>query len=155
MSESSVPLQPAEILLVEDNEDDIELTRIAFESVRFVNNLNVVRDGVEAMEYLRNEGSFQNTTRPDLILLDLNMPRMDGRELLAVLKQDEKLRQIPVVVLSTSETTKDVFQAYDLHANSYLAKPVRFDEFVKLTAELGLYWFALAKRPKKSDSPSP
>jgi len=141
------PFAPVEILLVEDNEDDVELTQLALENGKMANNLHVARDGVEGLAFLRREEPFCDAPRPDLILLDLNMPRMDGREMLAVMKADEDLKRIPVVVLTTSDAADDVLRAYNMHANSYLTKPVEFDRFVKIAAQVADYWFALVKLP--------
>ena len=136
-----------EILLVEDNKDDVELTQLAFESAHVLNALHVARDGVEALHYLRREGPFAEAPRPDIILLDLNMPRMDGRELLTILKADDDFRRIPVVVLTTSYSENDVLQGYVMHANSYLTKPVRFSDFLQCARRIADYWFALVKLP--------
>ncbi len=138
---------PVEILLVEDNEDDIELTQLAFEKSRMINNLHVTRDGVEGLAFLRKEAPFTDRPRPDLILLDLNMPRMDGREMLLSMKEDPNLKRIPVVVLTTSDARDDIVEAYDMHANSYLTKPVDFGEFAKVATQISDYWFALVKLP--------
>ena len=148
MNPQHSPLAPVEILLVEDNEDDIELTQLAFEQSKMLNNLHVARDGIEGLEFLRREGQFAGAARPDLILLDLNMPRMDGREMLAEMKEDDELKRIPVVVLTTSDAQDDILRAYDMHANSYLTKPVDFSEFVKVATRIADYWFALVRLPR-------
>jgi CheY-like chemotaxis protein len=136
-----------EILLVEDNEADIELTREGLQKGRLANRLHVVRDGEEAMAYLRREGEFAPAPRPDLILLDLNLPRKDGREVLADIKNDKDLKLIPVVVLTTSDAQQDVLHAYAHHVNAYMTKPVDFHQFVDVVSQLTNYWFALVKLP--------
>lgn len=147
MDVSSSPPKEFDVLLVDDSEDDIELTALAFEKGRFGNKLSVARDGVEGLRFLRREGPFDDAPRPDLILLDLNMPRMDGRTMLGHLKSDEDLHRIPVVVLTTSDAEHDVRKAYDLHANSYLTKPVEFGAFVDVVKQLADYWLSLVKLP--------
>ena len=159
MNESSNRL--VEILLVEDNPGDISLTREAFEETRMTNTLHVVRDGVEAMEFLRRKGEHAEAPRPDLILLDLNLPRMDGREVLAAIKRDSALKTIPVIVLTTSDAQQDVLGAYDLHANCYQIKPVDVEEFFAMAQTIENYWFNLAQLPpslpadKKPATPTP
>jgi CheY-like chemotaxis protein len=138
-----------EILLVEDREADIELTRQGLEEARFANQLHVARDGVEAMAFLRREGPFADAPRPDLILLDLNLPRKDGRELLAEIKAHEEFRLIPVVVLTTSKADRDVIEAYTKHVNAYMNKPVDFNQFIEVVRGITNYWFALVKLPPK------
>lgn len=140
-------LREVEILLVEDNPADVLMTRSAFEDFKIANTLHVVEDGVEAMAYLRQEGEFAGAPRPDLIMLDLNLPRKNGREVLAELKADPALRNIPVVVLTTSRSEQDVLQAYDLHANSYIVKPVGFVNFVEAIKSIKNYWFSLVTLP--------
>ena len=124
--------RPVETLLVEDNPGDILLTEEALKEGRVTNHLNVVRDGEEAMAFLRKEGSHANAPRPDLLLLDLNLPRKDGREVLSEVKATPDLKRIPVIVLTTSEADEDILKAYNLNANSYLAKPVDLDQFMAL-----------------------
>ena len=136
-----------EILLVEDNEGDVRLTREALTEYRFRNNLSVVRDGVEAMAFLRREGSYAQAHRPDLILLDLNLPRKDGREVLAEIKTDVQLKRIPVVVLTTSMAEEDILKAYNLHANCYVTKPVDFDQFLKVVQAIEEFWLTIVKLP--------
>jgi CheY-like chemotaxis protein len=136
-----------EILLVEDNPGDVRLTREAFSEGRLLNNLMVVNDGVEAMDYLRQQGKYGNSTRPDLILLDLNLPRKDGREVLAEIKADEQLRMIPVVVLTTSDAPDDVTGAYGSHANCYITKPVDLDQFLKVAQSIENFWLSLVRLP--------
>ena len=120
-----------EILLVEDNPSDVILTQIALRQCKIANNLQVAADGEAALQLLRGQGKHADSPRPDLILLDLNLPRMDGRELLAAIKDDENLRTIPVVVLTTSDAERDVVQSYTLHANAYITKPIDMDQFVR------------------------
>jgi len=141
----------AEILLVEDNPADAELTRESLDEARVLSQLHVVSDGVEAMNFLRQEGEYSDAPVPDLVLLDLNLPRKDGREVLRECKEHEELRKIPIVVLTSSEAESDVLKAYDLHANSYVVKPVGLDEFVGLMERLGGFWLRVVKLP---ESPS-
>lgn len=136
-------VRPIEVLLVEDNEDDIDLTREAFSEARVKLNLHVAQDGIEALKFLRDS---ENPT-PDLILLDLNMPRKDGRETLAELKADPHLKRIPVIILTTSDADADVLSAYDQNANSYIVKPVDFDQFLKVMHILEEFWFTIVKLP--------
>lgn len=139
--------RPIEILLVEDNAGDVRLTVEAFRDAKVRNNMAVVRDGVEAMQYLRQEGEFSDNERPDVILLDLNLPRMDGREVLAKLKKDPSLKNIPVVILTTSEAESDILQAYELHANCYITKPVDLEQFVTVVKSIEEFWFEIVKLP--------
>ena len=136
-----------ELLLVEDNPGDVYLTREAFREGRIPLRLNVVSDGEEGMRYLRREAPFQNAVRPDLVLLDLNLPKKDGRELLAELKADPDLRQIPVIILTTSESSQDVRRAYKLHANCYLTKPFEADTFIKKIRSIEDFWLTVARLP--------
>jgi len=139
--------EPVEILLAEDNPGDVKLTRKALNDGKLVNNLHVVNDGIEAMEYLRNEGEYEDAPRPDLILLDLNMPRMDGRDVLEAVKDDDDLCRIPVVVLTSSDAEEDVVKSYELHANAYLTKPVDFDGFLEVIEKLEEFWLEVVKLP--------
>ena len=143
-------LKDVEILLVEDNPADVLMTRSAFEDFNICNTLHVVEDGVQALEFLRGEGQFSNAPRPDLIMLDLNLPRKNGREVLAELKNDPRLHTIPVVVLTTSNSEKDILQAYDLHANCYIVKPVGFSNFVEAVRSIKDFWFSLVTLPSES-----
>jgi two-component system, chemotaxis family, response regulator Rcp1 len=136
-----------EILLVEDNPGDVELTRIAFREARVSNPLRVVTDGVQAMAYLRQERPFERAIRPGLILLDLNLPRMDGREVLQTVKSDPELRRIPVCVISSSHQDCDVSKSYDLHANSYISKPMTIAELIETVAQLRDYWLCTVLLP--------
>jgi CheY-like chemotaxis protein len=139
--------EPVEILLAEDNPGDVKLTRKALEKGRLANNLHVVNDGVETMQFLRGEGPYTETPRPDLVLLDLNMPRKDGREVLEEIKDSEDLKRIPVVVLTSSEAEEDVIKSYERHANAYLTKPVDFDGFIDVVSTLEEFWLQVVKLP--------
>ncbi len=139
--------RPIEILLVEDNPGDIRLTIEALKEGKVRNNLSVAKDGVEALTFLKREGSFKNAPRPDLILLDLNLPRKDGRELLADIKADERLRRIPVVVLTTSKAEEDVLKTYNLHANCYITKPVDLDQFISVVKSIDEFWLTVVRLP--------
>lgn len=138
-----------EILLVEDNPGDVRLTLEAFNEGRMVNNLSVVEDGVEAMAYLRQEGQYAEASRPDLILLDLNLPRKHGREVLTEIKDHPNLKRIPVVVLTTSEAEQDVLESYDLHANCYITKPVDLEQFIQVVQYVENFWLGIVKLPPK------
>jgi CheY-like chemotaxis protein len=138
---------PIQVLLVEDNPGDVELTRIALEDSKISVNLNVVEDGVEAMAFLRKEEKYAHVPHPDIVLLDLNLPRKDGREVLAEIKTDQHLKRIPVVVLTTSQAEEDILKAYNLSANCYIAKPVDFDQFVRIVKSIENFWFAIVKLP--------
>lgn len=138
---------PIEILLVEDNVADVRLTMEALKEAKVYNRLSVVDDGVKAMEFLRRTGPYADAPCPDLILLDLNLPRKDGREVLAEVKADPQLRRIPVVVLTTSQAQEDVLRAYDLHANCYISKPVGFEQFVTVVQALEDFWLTIVKLP--------
>ena len=139
--------RPVEILLVEDNPGDVDLTRETLLDSKLLNHMSVVNNGVEAMAYLRREGKYVHATRPDLILLDLNLPKKDGREVLAEIKADEQLRRIPVVVLTTSSAEKDILQTYDLHANCYITKPVNLDQFSAVVRAIEDFWFTIVRLP--------
>jgi two-component system, chemotaxis family, response regulator Rcp1 len=139
----------AEILLVEDNPGDVRLTQEALKECKIINRLHVVEDGVEAIEFLRRQGRYPEAPRPDLIFLDLNLPRKDGREVLAEIKGDEELRTIPTVVLTTSAAEEDLLKAYGLHANCYVTKPVDFEQFVQVIQRLEEFWFSIVKLPPK------
>ncbi|NMG18818.1 response regulator [Brasilonema bromeliae] len=138
---------PIEILLVEDNPGDVQLTQIALEDSKISVNLSVAADGVEAIAFLRKQENYTQVPTPDLILLDLNLPRKDGREVLAEIKADQILKRIPVVVLTTSGAEEDVLRAYNLCANCYIKKPVDFDQFVKIVHSIESFWFTVVKLP--------
>jgi len=139
--------KPIEILLVEDNPADVRLTQEALKEGKVRNNLFVARDGVEAIEFLRREGPHANATKPDLILLDLNLPRKDGREVLAEIKNDDSLRSIPVVVLTTSSAEADILKSYNLHANCYITKPVDLEQFVQVIKSIDDFWLTVVRLP--------
>ena len=141
--------KPVEILLVEDNEGDVGLIEEVFEEAKIRNNLHVAEDGEEAMLYLHGEGKFSGSPRPDIILLDLNLPKKDGREVLREIKEDNNFRNIPVVILTTSNAEKDILRAYDLHANAYINKPLDFDQFIKVVESIGNFWLEIVKIPTK------
>ena len=139
--------KPVEILLVEDNPGDADLAREALESSKVSNTLHVVVDGVEAMEFMRKQGKYAKVPRPDLILLDLNLPRKDGREVLAEVKADPDLRRIPVVILTTSKEEEDILKAYDLHANCFITKPIDLNQFLKVVRAIEDFWLTIVKLP--------
>jgi CheY-like chemotaxis protein len=136
-----------EILMVEDNPGDVRLTVEALQEAKVANHLSVVSDGVEAMDFLRRRGRYADAPRPGLVLLDLNLPRKDGREVLAEIKADPQLRRIPLVVLTTSSAERDVLRAYDLHANCYITKPVDFERFMQVVRSIEDFWLAVVKLP--------
>lgn len=140
-------MRPINILLIEDSPTDVLITREALESAKVINNLQVAEDGVEALEILRRQGRYTNSARPDLILLDLNLPRKDGREVLQEVKNDDHLKMIPVVVLTTSKAEEDVMKAYGQHANCYITKPVDFTEFAAVIKSIERFWFAVVTLP--------
>lgn len=141
--------QAIEILLVEDNPGDVRLTREALRDAKVRNTLSVASDGVEAMEFLRQEGKFADAPRPGLILLDLNLPRKDGRQVLAEVKSDPSLRAIPVVVLTTSRAEEDILRSYGLHANAYVTKPVDLDQFLHVVQSIEDFWLTLVTLPQR------
>jgi chemotaxis family two-component system response regulator Rcp1 len=136
-----------EILLVEDNPGDVRLTREVFKEGKVLNRLHAVTDGVEALEFLQKKGKHADAVRPDIILLDLNLPRKDGRELLEDIKSDPNLRSIPVVILTTSKAEEDIIKTYNLHANCYITKPVDLDQFIKVIKSVEEFWFTIVKLP--------
>jgi CheY-like chemotaxis protein len=146
LSEADV-VRPIEVLLVEDDEGDVLITREALAEGKVINRLNVVGDGVEAVAYLRRKKPHADATRPDLILLDLNLPKRDGRQVLADIKSDADLRRIPVVVLSTSSADEDILRSYDLHANAYVTKPVDFDRFVDVIRRIDDFFISVVNLP--------
>src|SRR5918911_1812457 len=139
--------RPVEILLVEDNPGDARLTQEALKEAKIRNTLHHACDGVEAMAFLRREGAFRNAPMPDIVLLDLNLPRKDGREVLAEMKQDMRLRSIPVVVLTTSEAEQDIVRTYQLHANCYITKPVDLEKFIEIIRAIEDFWLAVVRLP--------
>jgi two-component system response regulator len=142
--------RPIEILLVEDSPSDTDLTVAALAAAKVCNRLSIVEDGVQAMEFLRRQGGYAEAARPDLILLDLNLPRKDGREVLAEIKADDKLKRIPVVVLTTSQAEKDVLQAYTLQASCYVTKPVDFQRFLEVVQAVEGFWLTVVKLPSEA-----
>ena len=141
---------PIEVLLVEDDPGDVLMTQEAFEEHKVRNRLTVVSDGTEALAYLRRDEPFTDAVRPDLILLDLNLPRRDGREVLAEIKNDESLRQIPVVVLTTSQADEDIVRSYQLHANAYVTKPVDFERFIAVIRQIDEFFVSVVKLPPRA-----
>ena len=141
----------ATILLVEDNPGDVRLTMEALNGARIRNDVDVVPDGVEAMSFLRREGKYENARQPDIILLDLNLPKKSGREVLEEIKADEHLRRIPVVVLTSSQAEQDILEAYDLHANAYVSKPVDLEQFIKVVKSIEGFWLEIVKFPSAED----
>ncbi len=145
-SENAVPV---EILLVEDNMGDVRLTQEAFKDSKVLNNINFVRDGVEAMEYLKREGKYKDALRPDIILLDLDLPKKDGREVLRDIKQDENFKRIPVIILTVSKANDDVMKTYALHANCFITKPISVDRFFSVVKTIEDFWLTIVKLPSK------
>jgi chemotaxis family two-component system response regulator Rcp1 len=142
--------RPVEILLVEDSVADVELTEEGLKEGKVWHHLNVARDGVEAMKFLRRQGKYADAPEPDLILLDLNMPKKDGREVLGEIKADECLKHIPVVILTTSQAEQDILKSYELHANCYITKPVDLEQFFAVIKTLEDFWFTVVRLPKCS-----
>ncbi|MCF6154585.1 MAG: response regulator [Candidatus Brocadia sp.] len=140
--------KPIEILLVEDSPGDVRLTQEALKEAKMRNNLHIVGDGVEAMSFLRKKDKYANAPRPDLILLDLNLPKKDGREVLAEIKSEEDLKSIPVVVLTISKSEEDILRSYNLHANCYVTKPIDFDQFTTVVKAIENFWFTIVKLPR-------
>jgi chemotaxis family two-component system response regulator Rcp1 len=150
MNQQSTP-RPIHILMVEDDPADVRLTREALKNKKVHTTMSTVEDGLEAMAYLRREGAYAGMPRPDLILLDLNMPRMDGREVLVELKKDPGLRRIPVIVLTTSEGEEDILSAYEMNANCYITKPVDWKQFIRVVELIEDFWLTVVKLPKELD----
>jgi CheY-like chemotaxis protein len=149
MTYPATEVTPIEVLLVEDDPGDVLMTKEAFEEHRLNNRLRVVNDGVEALAYLRQQEPYPDAVRPDLILLDLNLPRKDGRQVLHEIKNDESLQHIPVVVLTTSQADEDVLRSYQLHANAYVTKPVDFDQFIKAVQQIDEFFVSVVKLPPR------
>jgi CheY-like chemotaxis protein len=145
----SEPTRAIEVLLVEDDPGDVLMTREAFQDYKVANQLHVVQDGVDAMAFLRREGDYAGAPRPDLVLLDLNLPRMDGREVLQAIKGDPELARIPVVVLTTSEAEEDVLRSYSLHANAYVTKPVDFERFIEVVRQIDDFFVTVVRLPSR------
>ena len=144
-------VKPIEILLVEDNPGDVRLTKEAMADGKIINNLTVVIDGLEAMDFLFRKGKYAKAIRPDLILLDLNLPKKDGREVLQEIKSDPKLKTIPVVVLTISQAEQDIVTAYEQHANCYITKPVDFEQFIKVVKTIENFWFSIVTLPPSNE----
>lgn len=143
--------RPADFLLVEDNPGDVRLTQEALKNYKVQNNLHVATDGEEAMAFLRRQGKYGNAPRPDIILLDLNLPKKDGREVLAEIKSDPNLKAIPVVIITSSEAEQDVVKSYNLNANCYVTKPVNLDQFIKVVQSINDFWLTIVKLPSTLD----
>lgn len=141
-------VKPIEILLIEDNPGDVRLTMEALKETKVINKLTVMKNGIDAMAFLRREGAYANAARPHLILLDLNLPMKDGREVLAEIKADESLRRIPVVILTTSQDEQDVVKSYNLHANCYITKPVDLHQFITVVKSIEDFWLGIVVLPK-------
>lgn len=141
---------PIEVLMFEDNPDDVILTQEALIETKMHINLNVVQDGVEGLKYLRRQGKYADALRPDLILLDLNLPKKDGREVLAEIKADDSLKLIPVVILTTSAAEEDIIKAYSLHANCYITKPVDLNQFIRVVKTIEDFWITIVRLPRES-----
>lgn len=138
-----------DILLIEDNPGDVRLTKEALKENKVLNELHVVSDGEEAMKFLRRSKGFEKKPRPDLILLDLNLPKKDGREVLAEIKNDDNLKRIPVIILTSSKSEEDIFKTYNLHANCYLTKPISLESFINVIKSIEDFWFTVVKLPKE------
>ena len=147
MSANAEESLPVEILLVEDNPGDVRLTKEALREGKVYSNLHWAKDGVEALEFLRRQGPHRDAPRPDIILLDLNLPKKDGREVLSVIKNDDALKQIPVVVLTTSKAEEDILRSYELHANCYVTKPVDLDKFIVVVKSIDRFWLTVVTLP--------
>ncbi len=141
-------VQPIEILLVEDNPGDVRLTKESLRESKIHNNLSVAEDGEQALAFLRREGAYRDAPRPDIILLDLNLPKKDGREVLAEIKADPMLRRIPVVVLTMSKAEEDILNVYDLHANCFITKPIDLNEFMETVKTFEDFWFTIVRLPR-------
>jgi two-component system, chemotaxis family, response regulator Rcp1 len=147
MAETEIKL--IDILVVEDNAGDARLIREVLKTDKIYNTLHIVKDGVEAMDYLYKRGEYSSMPRPDLIILDLNLPRKDGREVLEEIKSDEELKMIPVVVMTISQAQEDILRSYNLHANCFITKPIDFDQFTKVIQSIENFWFSIVKLPPK------
>lgn len=148
MNTTSMPSTPVEILLVEDDPGDVLMTREALEESKLLHRLHVLDNGEAAVQFLRRENPYADAPRPDLVLLDLNLPRLDGREVLSIVKTDPALRQIPCVVLTTSNAEEDVMRSYDLHANAYVTKPVDFTSFARVVRQIDDFFFTIVRLPQ-------
>ena len=139
-----------DILVVEDNAGDVRLIREVLHDSKVFNTLFRVKDGVEAMDFLNNRGSFKDAPKPDLIILDLNLPKKDGREVLAEIKQDPDLKHIPIIIMTISQSEEDILKSYNLHANCFITKPIDFNQFIKVVKSIEDFWFSIVKLPPKS-----
>lgn len=151
---TSENVRPVQILLVEDNPGDVRLTIEALKEAKVLNQLIVVKDGIEALSLLRRQGPYAHAARPDLILLDLNLPKKDGREVLAEIKADDNLKRIPVVILTTSQDEQDVLKSYNLYANCYITKPVDLDQFITVVKSIEDFWLGIVVLPKNGQHPA-
>jgi CheY-like chemotaxis protein len=149
MNESDI-VKPIEIFLVEDSQGDIDLIREVLEESKLKNTLNVAIDGEEALNYLKKKGRYANSTRPDLVILDLNLPKKDGREVLADMKSSPDLKSIPVVIMTTSREEEDILNMYNLHANCYITKPIDFMQFIRVVRSIEDFWFTIVRLPSKT-----
>jgi CheY-like chemotaxis protein len=141
-----------DILVVEDNAGDARLIREVLNEDRLYSNLTIVKDGVEALDYLHNRGNYKNVPKPDLIILDLNLPRKDGREVLSEIKSDEELKHIPIVIMTISQAEEDILKSYNLHANCFITKPIDLNQFIKVVRSIEDFWFTIVKLPPKRDN---
>lgn len=146
-------MRPITILLVEDNPGDVDLAREALETGKVHNTLHVANDGEAAMAFLRQQGKYANAPRPDLVLLDLNLPKKDGREVLLEIKSDDTLKRLPVVILTTSKAEEDILKTYNLHANCYITKPIDLNQFIKVVHAIEEFWFTIVKLPPNENHP--
>jgi two-component system, chemotaxis family, response regulator Rcp1 len=151
MTDGARALRPIEILMVEDNPGDVRLTREALKGGKVWNELTVVTDGVAALDYLHRRAPYESGVRPDLVLLDLNLPKKDGREVLAAMKADPSLKKIPVVILTTSQAEEDVVRAYNLNANCYVTKPVDFEQFTRIVQAIEQFWLTIVTLPPRDE----
>jgi two-component system response regulator len=142
----------ADILIVEDNPGDARLIKEVLDGTKIFTSLHMVKDGVEAMEFLRNEGKFKSVPKPDLIILDLNLPRKDGREVLSEIKTDPELKHIPTVIMTISQAEEDILKSYNLHANCYITKPIDLNQFIKVVKSIEDFWFTIVKLPPKTNN---
>jgi len=147
METNKSSLQPIEILLVEDNPGDSRLAKEALKESKLINNLSIAEDGVEAMNFLYKKGKYSNAPRPDLVILDLNLPKKDGREVLAEIKNDDNLKRIPVVILTISKAEEDILKTYNLHANCFITKPLDLNQFIKVVKSIEDFWLTIVKLP--------
>jgi len=147
----NLKLKLIDILVVEDNAGDARLIKEILNDSKLFSSLYITRDGIEAMEFLHNKGKYKSAPKPDLIILDLNLPRKDGREVLAELKSDEKLRHIPIVIMTISQAEEDIIKSYNLHANCYITKPIDLNQFIKVVKSIEDFWFSVVKLPPKAD----